>query len=204
MLKHSYTLFAPFYDLLLEDVSRSARRRSLEDLVPTADQTILISGIGTGLDLPLLPATGHYIGIDLTRAMLRKAKGRRHHASINLCQGDCMRLPFADHSFDWVIMHLILAVVPHPEQALREATRVLKPNGRILILDKFLRRGQRAYLRRLISPVLGKIATRTNVELEPLLEAHPELQVCKNQSALLGGWFRQVVLKKSVQGGGTP
>ena len=96
-----------------------------------------------------------------------------------------------------VLLHLILAVTPHPEQVLAEAARVLRRGGRILILDKFLRPGQNAPLRRLISPLLGLLATRTNVVFEAVLAQVPGLEVVSDLPALAGGWFRQIVLRKT-------
>jgi ubiquinone/menaquinone biosynthesis C-methylase UbiE len=130
--------------------------------------------------------------------MLKRAKRRLGDsvADIRLELGDAGALPYADASFDAVIMHLILAVVPHSQQVLAEAARVLRPGGRILVLDKFLRPGQRAPVRRLISPVLGALATRTNVVFEDLLSQQPDLDVTEDHPALAGGWFRHIVVKK--------
>ena len=68
-------------------------------------------------------------------------------------------------------MHLILAVVPEPASALQEAGRVLKNRGSIYILDKFLRPGQLAPIRRGMNTVLRHIATRTDVVFEEVLSS---------------------------------
>jgi len=51
-------------------------------------------------------------------------------------------------------------VVPNPERCLAEAARALKPGGRILIFDKFLHPGERAWLRRSLSFIVAKLVTR--------------------------------------------
>lgn len=111
--------------------------------------------------------------------------------------GDAMALPYRDGLFDRIVMHLILAVVPRPSAALAEASRVVKPGGRLHILDKSLRPGQSASLRKLISPLLGQVATRTNVVFEEVLATCPGLKVVSDEPDAMGGWFRRIVLEKS-------
>lgn len=196
-LQFAYTLLAPFYDGIIGRASRQWRQESLRELREVRGKNILIDGIGSGLDIPHLEPHAHYTGIDLTRAMLVRARRRATQAGreVTLHQGDAMRLPYQDAQFDALIMHLIIAVVPNPERALAEAGRVLKPGGIIVILDKFLRAGQRAPLRRLISPVLGSFATRTDVVFEDVLRHCPQLKVV-HDVALSLGWFRRIVVRK--------
>ncbi|MGB0865531.1 MAG: class I SAM-dependent methyltransferase [Granulosicoccaceae bacterium] len=198
-LKHSYTLFAPLYDPLVQRATLSARARSLSRL-QGFEGRLLVPGFGTGLDIDFLPTQAHISALDLTPAMLDRAKARAAQTKldINWHVGDAQALPFDDQQFDAVLMHLILAVVPQPELALQEASRVLKRGGRLLILDKFLRQGSWSPIRRLLSPVIGQIATRTNVVFEDLLVHTPELHVQEDSSAGLGGWFRQIEATKSL------
>ena len=197
-LRHTYTLFAPIYDLLIERVSRplrTANLTALQQLPPGSE--VLLPGIGSGLDIPHLPFGHCYTGLDLTPAMLRKAEQRAAgREDIQLRQGDAMALPFADHSFDAVVLHLILAVVPEPARLLAETERVLRPGGQVLLLDKFLRPGQHAPLRRLLNLASRHLATRTDVVFEEVIAHTPCLQVKQDQPALAGGWFRRIHLHK--------
>lgn len=195
-LKHSYTLIAPFYDGVIARATQTARQRSLLAL-PETPGRVLLAGVGTGLDLPHLPPQHHYVGLDLNRAMLRRALPRIGTIDFRSVQGDAQCLPLADNSFDAAVLHLILAVVPEPRHCFAEIARVVKPGGRILVFDKFLRPGQPALLRRMANPLMRRIATRLDVVFEELLTAAPGLALENDQPALAGGWFRMIRLRKT-------
>jgi ubiquinone/menaquinone biosynthesis C-methylase UbiE len=194
-LRQSYTLIAPFYDAAIARATLSARRRSLAAL-PELPGHVLLAGVGTGLDLPHLPPQHRYVGIDLTEAMLRRALPRAGLVDFAAVQGDAQCLPFADCSFDSAVLHLILAVVPQPSRCLAEIARVLRPGGQALVFDKFLHRDQAAPVRRLLNPLARRIATRLDVVFEDLLTAVPDLRCEDDRSALAGGWFRMIRLRR--------
>lgn len=195
-LKTSYYFIAPFYDIFLARATRNARQRSLSRLPQSGKVRVLLSGAGTGLDFPFLPSCHEYTALDMTRAMLARAMPRANGLHMQWVLGDSMGLPFAAGSFDFVVLHLIMAVVPQPQRCLAEAARVLRPGGRILLFDKFLRRGERAWLRRGLTPLIGQLATRLDVVFEDVLEAVPGLRVLSDEPALAGGWFRLIELQK--------
>jgi ubiquinone/menaquinone biosynthesis C-methylase UbiE len=194
-LKHSYTLLAPFYDAFLTAATRGARKRSLVTLADGPPRDVLLLGVGTGLDLPLLPARHRYVGIDLTAAMLVRARPRAAGLNFAPLRGDVQRLPFHNASFDTIVLHLILAVVPEPTLCLAEAVRVLKPGGELLVFDKFLRRGEAGW-KRLLNPLTCHVATRLDVVFEDVLEAVGGLDQMSNDAALAAGWFRLIRLQK--------
>ena len=199
-LKHSYTLLAPIYDAIVSGKTLDDYRiKSLARLKETENKKILINGIGSGLDIPFLAQDACYTGTDITPAMLDRAKARakNHPVNISFQIADSQALPFETNTFDIVIMHLILAVVPKPELALQEACRVLKPNGKIYLLDKFIKPGQLAITRRLMDIVLRHVATRTNVVFESVLKTCPQLNLIQDEPALAKGWFRLIELRKS-------
>ena len=199
MLRHGYTIIAPLYDAIVARFTAEARQHGLASLGEEPHAKVLLVGIGTGLDLPWLPQGPRYTGLDLTPAMLLRArrKAAALKLEIQLDVGDARYLPYDVAAFDVVVLHLILAVTPHPERVLAEAARVLRCGGRVLILDKFLRPGQKAPLRRLLSPLLGLLATRTNVVFETVLAQTPGLALLSDQPVLANGWFRQIVLRKT-------
>ena len=197
LLRLSYSLYAPFYDLTVERATRAARKRSLSALLADVPKRVLVSGAGTGLDLPLLPAMHRYAALDFNPEMLAHARQRAAGLQVDFVLGDSMDLPFADQSFDHVVLHLIVAVVPEPQRCLAEAARVLKPGGTVILLDKFLRPRQRAPLRRLLSVITRRFVTSMDVVFEEVLRAAPQLAVVSDEPALAGGWYRAIVLKKN-------
>ena len=197
-LKFSYTLLAPIYDAIVASPTENIRQQSLQRLSKIQPSYVLINGIGSGLDIPFLPEHHQYTATDITPAMLNRAKQRAkaHSLTINFQQADTMALPFENESYDHVVMHLITAVVPHPLKALQEASRVLKPGGKIFILDKFLQPGQLAITRRILNPLIRHVATRTDVVFEDIHQQCQALKLIENKPVMLGGWFRSIELKK--------
>ena len=196
-LEHSYTLVAPFYDAFLTAATRGARKRSLAALAGGPPRDVLLLGVGTGLDLPHLPPQHRYVGLDLTAAMLMRARRRTAGLHFAALRGDAQRLPFHDASFDVAVLHLILAVVPAPALCLAEAARVVKPGGLLLIFDKFLRRGEAGW-KRVLNPLTRHVATRLDVVFEDVLDTVGGLNLTANEAALASGWFRLIRLKKQV------
>lgn len=91
---------------------------------------VLDVGYGTGLSLPHYPQSAEVVGIDLSLPMLQHSP--RATARV---QADAEQLPFPDQSFDSVAFNLCLCTIPDPERALREALRVIRPGGPIVLLE---------------------------------------------------------------------
>lgn len=96
-------------------------------------------GTGTGRMLVLLaPHARRAEGLDLSHAMLTVARTRLAEAGLDharVRQGDACATPFADASADLVIIHQVLHFIDAPERVLGEASRVLAPGGRLVIVD---------------------------------------------------------------------
>lgn len=93
--------------------------------------------IGTALNLPHYPPDVRLTGIDLTPEMLTLAEARAKDMgrSIRLIEGDAEKLPFGDSSFDTVVCTYALCSVPDDARAISEMHRVLKPGGRLILVD---------------------------------------------------------------------
>lgn len=196
-----YTVWAPLYDAVGGAVGfTNARRRSIERLCLKDGDRVLIVGAGTGLDLDFVPPGMTITAIDVTPAMLRRLTRRAAHAGrrVSTHVMDARTLTFPDASFDAVIMHLILAVMPQPELGVKEAARVLKSGGRIAIFDKFLRdEEQPSHARRLLNLVTRTLFSDINRRLGPLVDG-TGLLVDRNEPAAFGGFFRSITLSKPL------
>ncbi len=91
--------------------------------------------IGTGLNVPLYDASVRLTGIDLSREMLEIAERRTGERSVDLREADAHVLPFGDASFDSVVCTYSLCNIPDPHRAVGEMKRVLRPGGRLILVD---------------------------------------------------------------------
>ena len=93
--------------------------------------------IGTGLNLPHYPPGVRLTGIDLTPEMLAKAeiRARSIGREVDLQEADAQDLPFDESSFDTVICTYALCSVPDEARAIAEMKRVLRPRGRLILVD---------------------------------------------------------------------
>ena len=191
-----YTLMAPVYDRVAG--FRPQRRRSIELLAPQSGERILVDGCGTGADLAFLPPDVQVVATDLTPAMVERTRRRAQALgrTVDARVMDAQALELADGSFDAVVLHLILAVVPDPVAAIREAARVLRPGGRAVVFDKWVPdEGDASFARRAANLVSRIVATEITRKLGPLVAA-AGLRVEHREPADRAGFFSIALLRK--------
>jgi len=174
-----------------------ARQHAIELLKLQPGENVLLSGVGTGLDLPHIQADVRVTGIDLSPAMLHKAQKKATGREVMLREMNAQALDFPAGSFDVVILNLILSVVPDGSAAFREAWRVLRPGGRAVIFDKFAAGAARiSALRRGLGKIIALFGTDPNRRLSDIIGHPPDLTIECNEPSLLHGQYRIVLLSK--------
>lgn len=129
-----YNKFSWLYPLV--DVFLKPQKRELiNEINKQRDGNLLEIGVGNGAHLQMYKK--HYItGIDTSVAMLNVAS-KHCTAKIRLLEMNGEALHFMDDKFDYVVLSHVITVVDNPEQLLNEVLRVLKPEGKLFILNHF-------------------------------------------------------------------
>ncbi|UXX82302.1 bifunctional demethylmenaquinone methyltransferase/2-methoxy-6-polyprenyl-1,4-benzoquinol methylase UbiE [Roseovarius pelagicus] len=134
------------YDVMNDAMSMGIHRvwkdAMMDWLAPRAGQKLLDVAGGTGdISFRFLKraGSGHATVLDLTEPMLiegrKRAEADQMVDSLDWVVGDAMALPFADNTFDVYTISFGIRNVTRPQEALNEAFRVLKPGGRLMVLE---------------------------------------------------------------------
>ncbi|WP_224996327.1 class I SAM-dependent methyltransferase [Cesiribacter sp. SM1] len=126
-----FSIFYPLIDLFL----RPQKQLLLNKINQLPYGQLLDVGVGNGAHLSQYK-THKITGIDTSLKMLEIAR-KRKGSNVVLLKMNGEALSFQEESFDYVVLSHVLAVVDNPEKLLEEACRVLKPSGRLYILNHF-------------------------------------------------------------------
>lgn len=168
-----YEKLASVYDLVFGPTLHPGRLEAVEKMNIQAGDSVLEVGVGTGINLPLYPASCAITGIDLSTPMLERARERVFDKVLRNCrvaEMDAAAMTFPDESFDIVYAPYLISVVPDPVKVAQEMYRVCRPGGRIVILNHF--KSQNAILSRIetaISPLTVHIGFKSDLDLNGFL-----------------------------------
>jgi ubiquinone/menaquinone biosynthesis C-methylase UbiE len=136
-LKRHWEKEAPTYDRRMSFFERVLFGDGREWVCSRASGEVLEVAVGTGRNFPFYPQGVRLTGIDLSPPMLEIAWERADEVGVDadLREGDAQELPFPEASFDTVVCTLSLCNIPNDRRAIAEMKRVLRPGGRLLLLD---------------------------------------------------------------------
>lgn len=182
-LERKYRLAARFYDVL-DWPWELQYRRWRPGIVGDLRGRVLEVGVGTGRNLPYYPPEVELHAVDLSEAMLERARRRATDArcDITLRRADALDLAHLDDgSFDWYVSTFLYCVLPDALQppALAEMARVLTPGGRFRLLEiVYSRRFWRSLPQRILAPLVERVyGARFDRRTREHLEATPGLEI---------------------------
>ena len=186
-VQNVFTSVAGKYDIMNDIMSAGIHRIWKESMMnwlsPRSGQKLLDVAGGTGdISLKFLEraGSGHATVLDLTEKMLAVGKTRAKDSAVQKCLdwvvGDAMALPFQDNLFDVYTISFGIRNVTHPYRALTEAHRVLRPGGRLMVLEfsqipvPLVQKAYDLYSFKII-PELGKLITGDRESYQYLVES---------------------------------
>ena len=168
-------VFAALYDTVSKGSEAAGMREERRQLLAGTEGATIEIGAGTGLNLEHYPeAVTRLVLAEPDRHMRRRLR-RRVDAlgrAAEVIDASAERLPFPDATFDTAVVTLVLCSVPHPQVALAEIARVLKPNGRLLFIEH-VRSGDPKLAKRQdrIRPVYNLVGCNPNRDTLAAIEA---------------------------------
>lgn len=175
-----YNILAALYETLewpVEQLLYQAWREKLWPLVSGPE--VLEIGVGTGKNIPYYPQGVKVTGIDLSPAMLKRAKkllAQKYNDQVTLKEMDAQSMSFPDDAFDEALATFVFCSVPDPVVGLEEALRVTKPAGKLYLLEHMLAKNK----------VLAALMKMLDAPLHFLIGVHIARKTVDNVKA--AGW----------------
>ncbi len=195
-----YNRFAAVYDIIdwFQETFLNVKWR--RQFISNLEGKILEIGIGTGKSMQFYNENAIVTGIDFSGKMLLKAKKRLAKSgrkNITLQEADVQKLPFGNNTFDYVVTFCVFCTVPDPVKGLEEVRRVLKPTGKMIMVEHVLSKNPFiAFIERIHDPFM-KFLTGTSITRDTkqnILKAG--LKIVKDKRLALYDVFRLFVSEK--------
>lgn len=155
--KKRYDRWAGIYDFMEQFFERLAFNQWRSQLLAHASGNICEMGIGTGRNLAFYPPDSKVTGFDISHGMLHRLRkkhltsggsgGSRLKPTVDMAIMDAQRMALRDNYFDTMLATFIFCTIPEPVLALKEALRVCKPGGRLVLMEHV----------RIDTPIAGRI-----------------------------------------------
>lgn len=201
-MRGSVTIFPRLYDIVMSIAERGRVGRLRRAMVSKARGRVLEIGAGTGLDFPYYQSSAWVVASDPDLDMLRRAQSRAGAASaeVLLVAADAELLPFRDAAFDEAIVGLAMCTIPHPERALAELRRTLKPGAALRLLEHV--RMEQPLLGRLqdwLTPVWRRVAGGCRLNRRTAAAVAAAGFVVESVDSHLGGYLQVIDARRTVE-----
>jgi ubiquinone/menaquinone biosynthesis C-methylase UbiE len=205
-MEKAYARWAPVYDAICGPIFLQGRRAAAASARRVGGR-ILEIGVGTGLSFSDYDASTEVVGIDISEPMIARARerlasGRYPHVK-ELHVMDGHDLAFADASFDCVVGQFVITLVAHPERVLSECARVVRPGGRIILVNHlYSERGAAALLERLLARHARRLGLRPEfpfARLAAWAQAHGGAELVERRRLQPFGVYTLVSFRRTAQ-----
>jgi ubiquinone/menaquinone biosynthesis C-methylase UbiE len=125
------------YDFLGERSERGGTAERRRELLASLEGEVIEIGAGTGRSLPHYDRAKRVVAIEPDENMAKRIERRLPdvRVPVEVVSASAEALPFPDESFDAAVAAFVLCTIPHPARALAEIRRVLRPSGRLALLE---------------------------------------------------------------------
>lgn len=197
----AYARWAPVYDPIFGVITARAIRATMREVNALPAGDVLEVGVGTGIALPHYKRDHRITGFDLSPDMLARAGKRVAETNLDnvvaLLEMDAANQTFGDASFDVAVAMFVMTVVPDPQRVLAEMARVVRPGGRIVVVNHFsAETGARAAIEKWLSRFSSSLGWNPEFARETLLK-RADLRLVAERSLPPFGLYTLLVFERT-------
>ncbi|HIH15313.1 MAG TPA: class I SAM-dependent methyltransferase [Nanoarchaeota archaeon] len=201
-IQERYDRFARVYDFFEYPIERLFFARIRRETLSPLKGKVLEIGVGTGKNLPYYNWKNiEYTGIDFSKNMLEMAK-RKNFSKAKMVYMDAQDMDFKENSFDYIVTTFVLCSIPDPVKALKEMQRVIKKEGKIIMVEHVRSKNPLLAFWQDIHNPLTKFFFGSNINRDTKGNIKKSgLHIIKEESLALGDIFRRFEAKKGDEHG---